>query len=421
MNFHNESLKALSEEAVVYLTNKGRSQSTINKYVWTWLQIDRYLHDHQIMECEKGSIIGYVCHRFGDKTIRDLTHYQKSCVSQSLNLIQFRETGEMHEIIEYIPKEKVEFKREIGSLMQAFIHFKESRRLSRKTLSNYGWYLYGFQNYMGEHGVFNPQNISPLMILSYCTQLYPGHLGAKHAALCLIREFLRYAYEEKKTNVDLSLVVPRDNYKLQSKLPSTYTKEEVKKILATPDRSTVTGKRNYAILLLIVRLGLRASDVRALSFENIKWARDMISFKQSKTGETVELPLPADVGDAVIDYLKFGRPESSENHIFVEHQSPYRRLKDKAVSRVVSGTIYHSGIDTGYRKHGSHALRHTMAGFLLEGKTPVPVIAEILGHTSVQTTMSYLRVDVENLRQCALDVPFVEIAFYEQKGGAFYA
>ena len=327
----------------------------------------------------------------------------------------------MFETVELVAKEKAELKGEIGNLMLDFLLMKKSMRLSEKTLGNYKWYLYVFQKSMYQSGVTEPERISPLAILTWCSQLPSGHLGAKHASLCTVRNFLRYAYDAKKTKTDLSLIVPRDNYKQQPKLPSTYTKEEVVKILSTVDRATATGKRNYAILLLIVRLGLRASDVRALSFDNIKWAMNTISFEQCKTGKTVELPLPDEVGEAIIDYLKYGRPATDEKYIFVEHRPPhFGRLDEQTVSKIANHAICRSAIDIGYRKHGSHSLRHTMAGFLLEGQTPVPIISEMLGHSNVQTTMCYLRVDVENLRQCALDVTVVDACFYQQKGGAFY-
>jgi len=420
MKFHFDYLESLSEQAVVYLRNKGKAESTASKYVWIWKQIDKYLHDNKIMECNKEAVIEYVNQKFDGRRICDLTHYEKSCVSQALNLIQFMETGEMFEKIEHIPRETAELKGEIGSLMLDFILLKKGRRLSEKTLGNYRWYLYGFQKFLYENDIFETQRISPMSILSWCSQLPDGHLGAKHLALSVIRSFLRYAYDEKKTGTDLSLAVPRDNYKQSPKLPSTYTREEVEKILKIPDRSTITGKRNYAILLLVIRLGLRGSDVRELKFNNIKWAMNTISFEQSKTGEHVELPLTADVGEAIIDYFKYGRPATDERFIFVEHHYPYSKLSEKAVSQIANHAICRSGIDIGYRKHGSHALRHTMAGFLLEGKTPVPIISAILGHKSIQSTMCYLRIDVENLRQCALDVPIVDARFYEQKNGAFY-
>jgi len=420
MNYYFEYLKSLSEQAKVYLRSKGKSESTVSKYVWIWKQIDRYLHENGIMECNKDAVIAYVRKKFNGKRICDLTHYEKSCVSQALNLIQFMETGEMFETVEHVPKEKAELKGEIGVLMLDFLLLMKSRRLSAKTLQNNKWYLYGLQKYLYDNDIFELRQISPMAIITCCSTMSPGHSGARHAALGVIRSFLRYAYDEKKTNTDLSLTVPRDNYKQQPKLPSTYTKEEVGKILATADRLTVTGKRNYAILLLIVRLGLRASDVRALRFDNINWSGNTISFEQQKTGENIELPLTADAGDAIIDYLKYGRPATDERHIFVEHNHPYTKLREQAVSQIANHAICRSGIDTGYRKHGSHALRHTMAGFLLEGKTPVPLIADILGHKSIQTTMCYLRIDMENLRQCALDVPPVDAGFYEQKDKAFY-
>lgn len=420
MEFYNESLKTLAEQAVIYLNEKGKSGSTISKYVWIWQQIDRFLHDHQLPECNQSAILEYVRQRFGDKKISDLTHYQKSCVSQAFNLIQFKESGSMFEMIEHVPKEKAEFKGEIGSLMLDFIQEKRSRRLCEKTLGNYRWYLYGLQNHLHGNGITQVRDISPLAVLSYCTQLPPGHLGAKHAALCLIRTFLRYAYDQNKASTDLSLSVPSDNYKRQHKLPSMYSKDEANRILSSVDRCTATGKRNYAILMLLIRLGLRASDVRELSFYNILWTMNLVSFHQYKTGKKIELPLPADVGEAIIDYLKYGRPDTPDNHLFVEHISPFSKLSEKGVPRIANHAICHSGVDVGRRKHGSHALRHTMAGFLLEGQTPVTIISEMLGHSSVQTTMCYLRVDVESLRGCALDVPAVDRDFYLQKGGAFY-
>jgi site-specific recombinase XerD len=420
MNFHYESLKTLTEKAVVYLRNKSKSESTISKYVKTWQQLDKYLHDNKVIEFEKNAVLGFIKEKFGDKRISDLTNHQKSCVSQYFNLIQFKETGEMLETMEHVSKVKPDFTGEIGNLMQDFIILKTSMRLSEKTLGNLKLHLYRFQKCLEWNDIVELQRISPLIILSYSSHLPASHSSSKHSALCIVKSFLRYAYDEKRTNTDLSLVVPRDNYKQQAKLPSTYTKEEVKKILATADRSTATGKRNYALLLLIVRLGLRASDVRELSFENINWAMNTVSFEQCKTGEKVELPLPVDAGDAIIDYLKYGRPETNEKHIFVEHNFPYVQLGEKAIPRIANHAICHSGIAVGCRKHGSHSLRHTMAGFLLEGKTPVPLISDILGHSSIQSTMCYLRVDVENLRQCALDVPIVDAGFYEQKGGIFY-
>ena len=174
------------------------------------------------------------------------------------------------------------------------------------------------------------------------------------------------------------------------------------------------------MLILAVRLGMRASDISGLEFSNLLWSQNKIAFQQFKTQDTVELPLPSDVGGAIIDYIKYVRPTSQDKQIFLEKGYPNNPVNSKTVSRTASRIILQSGISVGERKHGSHALRHTMASLLLEQKTPLPIISELLGHTTIQTSMCYLRIDTESLRQCALDVPVVPEAFYTQKGGAFY-
>jgi integrase len=174
------------------------------------------------------------------------------------------------------------------------------------------------------------------------------------------------------------------------------------------------------MLILAVRLGLRASDISALEFRHLLWADNTISFNQYKTNQRIELPLPADVGESIIDYIKYARPTSNDTHLFLERVYPNNPVCAKKVSQTANRIILASGVHIGDRKHGSHALRHTMAGLLLEQKTPLPVISDLLGHTSIQTSMCYLRIDTESLRQCALEVPVVAEAFYTQKGGAFY-
>jgi integrase len=165
---------------------------------------------------------------------------------------------------------------------------------------------------------------------------------------------------------------------------------------------------------------MRASDISGLQFGNLLWSQNKIVFKQYKTLDIVELPLPSDVGEAIIDYIKYARPTSEDKQVFLEKAYPHNPIKPKTISLTANRAILHSGVNVGNRRHGSHALRHTMASMLLEQKTPLPIISELLGHATIQTSMCYLRIDIESLRQCASEVPPVPEAFYTQKGGAFY-
>jgi site-specific recombinase XerD len=412
------SFENLTDSASKYLVDIGRSKQTVEIYNWIWKKIKTYMDRTNISKCNAETIADYVMVTYGNQTISSLSHHQKHCLRCALCLAQFAETNKMVEVINR--RERVVFTGEIGEQMIRYIEYKRSMRLQAKTLQDRSWYLYQFLKYLTESETFTSSSLSPLKIINYCSNLLPNAAGAKHLALSILQSFLRYLYDQGKTIKDLSLIVPKDNYKKQPRLPSTYTKEEVYTILGSIDRSTSNGKRNYAMLILAVRLGLRASDISGLKFTNLLWSQNLICFIQAKTKEKVELPLPADVGESIIDYLKYARPTSGDGHVFLEKTYPHSPVSSKTVSQTANSTILHSGVNVGERKHGSHALRHTMASLLLENNTPLPIISEILGHSSVQTSMCYLRIDTETLRQCALEVPPIPEAFYTQKGGAFY-
>jgi len=418
MHTNYSSFEDLTKAASEYLEGIGRSQQTVYIYNWIWRKVKLYMNNNGIVECSSKVITDYLNFTYGAKPISQLSRHQKHCLRCALCLAQFAETGKMIEVISR--REPLMFSGEIGMLILQYIEYKRSMRLHDKTLRNHAWYLHHFLQYLNGHNILTPSQLSPLELMNYSTILFPNQAGAKHLSLSLIRSFLRYLYDLKKTRIDLSLFVPKDNYKKQPKLPSTYTRDEVLKILASVDRTQVVGKRDYAILMLAIRLGMRASDISTLEFRYLLWSSNAISFKQLKTGETVELPLPLDVGESIINYVKYARPVSDCRFVFLEIKFPNLPMNSNAISRVASRTILKSGVQVGDRKHGSHALRHTMAGLLLENKTPLPVISALLGHTSVQTSMCYLRIDIESLRQCALDVPPVPKSFYTQKGGAFY-
>ena len=168
------------------------------------------------------------------------------------------------------------------------------------------------------------------------------------------------------------------------------------------------------------RLGLRASDIAHLTFDNINWGNSKIIFSQFKTGQQIELPLLTDVGEAIIDYLKYGRKLSQSQRVFLYTRAPFTEMTNSAVAGAIGRLVDTSGVDTTGRKHGPHAMRHSLVSRFLENREQLPVISEALGHHTTNTTMSYIRIDIGSLRQCVLEVPAVPAGFYEQKGGAFY-
>lgn len=133
------------------------------------------------------------------------------------------------------------------------------------------------------------------------------------------------------------------------------------------------------------------------------------------------LPLLPDVGNALIDYLKYGRPESECPFVFLIGRPPYAQFHtSQVVTHVVQRAYRKAGIDIKGRRFGPHSLRHSLGFRMLEESTALPVISEVLGHQSTESTRYYLRIDLRSMRQCMLDVPLVPRGFYEQKGGIFY-
>ena len=219
-----------------------------------------------------------------------------------------------------------------------------------------------------------------------------------------LRNYLTFLYIEGFLPVNLSLQLPKVRVQRHALIPASWTAENVTKLLAAIDRHNPQGKRDYAILLMVVQLGLRVSDIRALTLNNLDWSRKCLSIIMTKTKRLLELPLLDDVGWALIDYLQHGRPATTAGQVFVRHRAPYDGFAHHDnLERMLQRHMHTAGITMAGQKHGLHSLRSTLARTLLETGATLPVIAGVLGHQSVQTSRHYLAIDLDGLRQCALD------------------
>jgi integrase len=203
---------------------------------------------------------------------------------------------------------------------------------------------------------------------------------------------------------DFASKMPMVKARKQTSIPSVWTNDELKKLIGAIDRGSPKGKRDYAIILLACRLGLRCADIKNLLFENFIWSEKKLSFIQSKTRQPMELPLVADVGWAVIDYLKYGRPKVDSPCVFVRHLAPFLPFsEDDHLHQLIRRYMEKAHIPVLNKRRGMHSLRHTMASVLLEADTPLPVISDIIGHLDTNSTAVYLKVDMKHLAECPLD------------------
>ena len=305
---------------------------------------------------------------------------------------------------------------EVGAEMEKLITHLTNLRRSMVTIKDYRLYLSEFLMHLNERNVKHVPAITEKDILTFVS----SHPTNKVNIVSALRVLFRFWREEHI--VDDRFEELFDTYKTHKpeRIPSYFTANEVMRIEQSVSRNSANGKRNYAMLLLASRLGLRASDIADLQFSDIDWDKNMITLTMQKTKKVIELPLLADVGNAIIDYLRHGRPKSDSQNVFLSGNAPYVAATKNMVCAAINGIILRSGVDTSGKHHGPHSLRHSLASAMLNGGSMMPVISESLGHRSTQTTLAYLKIDIRSLQKCALPVPEIADCFYMQRGGAFY-
>ncbi|MEO6548194.1 MAG: site-specific integrase [Ferruginibacter sp.] len=406
-----QTLKELMEQCVQFFEQQSFSVRRINRYQSVWERLKEYMIKRPVLFYNAS-----VGQEFIDSYITEETAapYERDILRCIHVLDEFQEKGIISK--RYYKSVKLELSGPVGNEMARFISHLQSLRRSKSTISVHRMYLYRFLTYLTSQQIYCIQDIKEVHIGSFLSTSTNNKIGA----VSCLRMFLDYLFDEQKLKSSIQVSLQYFKPIQEDKLPSVYSKEEVIAIEGSIVRSDATGKRNYALTLLATRLGFRASDIAHLSFQNLDWAQSTITLLQFKTGRELRVPLLAEVGEAIIDYLKYGRSKSESDRVFLYTRAPFSPMENLAVSSAIRAIICASGVNTSGRKKGPHAMRHSLASRFLENKVSMPVISNALGHQSTNTTMSYLRIDVTSLRQCALDVPSVLNQFYNQKGGIFY-
>lgn len=413
----------LIAEATDYLRTTLRYHPcTINRHNRNWRWIKAFMNAKGIRHYNQKVEKQILYHRFRHRKMKQLTRHEKEVHNSIKMMSEFALTGVI-KVMPRINRRDFVFSGSIGILMLQFIeHKKTEERLSRTRLLCYERYLYRFLQYCNRKKVHSLKKVDLPLLIHFIGELDCTNGTPVNTIISTVRNFIKYLYQEKYLRVDYARKIPRAKAIEQPKLPSTYTKREIEKLIKSIERSSASGKRNYAIILIAARLGLRASDIARLTFDSLKWDTSTIEITMVKTGKQLTLPLLADVGNAIIDYLKYARPHSDEPYVFLTERPPYCSFpSSNVVTHIVQRAFRKAGIDIKDRKFGPHSLRHSLGFRMLEQNTVLPVMSEVFGHQSTESTRYYLRIDLESMKQCMLDVPLITKSFYTQKGGLFYA
>jgi len=280
-------------------------------------------------------------------------------------------------------------------------YLRDERGLRSETLRRYAHYLRSFEAYLQRVGTNRLAEISPALLSKFLTerarQLAPGGVCSCSG---ILRVLLRYLHRQGIVAKDLSRAVPRGRTYRHAGIPRSIPWAEVERVLASIDRRAQMGKRDYAILMLLATYGLRAQEVAALDLSAIDWPRSQFHVLTRKAGNSTSYPLAAAVGEAIIDYLRNGRPASDDRHVFLTVKAPFHGMKHFNISGLAGKYLHRAGVKV--PRAGSHTFRHSCVQRLVEADVPFKMIGDYVGHRSEDSTQIYAKVALHKLRALTL-------------------
>jgi integrase/recombinase XerD len=283
-------------------------------------------------------------------------------------------------------------------------YLREARALAKATIVNYVPFIRAFLHDRFGNGRITLSRLCAADVVKFVQRQAPL-LHRKRAKLLTtaLRSFLRYARYRGDVTLDLAAAVPIVANWSMTSIPRAIAADQVLQLLASIDRRTAIGRRDYAVLLLLARLGLRSSEVALIELDDIDWNAGHLSVRDA-SGQHTQLPLPSEVGKAIAAYLRHGRPQSVCRRVFLRAKAPLVGLQGSCgIGSIVRHSLERAGIHA--PTYGAHQFRHGLATSMLRQGASLGEIGELLGHRHPQTTKIYAKVDIDALRTLALPWP----------------
>jgi len=387
------------------LVNYGYAESSIKAHVNLWNRLQAFADQNEVCHYTEELMLAFM-----EEECRVLSKQgNKKWHADKMRMLNKLDEYCKYRIISskrYSAVKTYVFKGGIGGSVRDYLEFRKTN-LSEARLQSIKLYLERFCEYADAMSVEGTHSLDAKIVQGFIEScsIYTKSTIATTAG-CL-RGYLEHLHVHGLSESDLSIFVPHFPKRNDSIIPSAYSAVDVENLLSSVDRDHSKGRRDYAMILLAARLGLRSSDICGLEFSSIDWEKNQIKIIQQKTGNPASYPLLDDVGLAIIDYLKNGRAATpGETHVFLREAPPYKRLGGDSLYSIVDCYIKRARIPVPRGKqHGPHALRHSLSSRLLENDVPLPVISAILAHKSTETTKIYLKIAEKQLVECALEVP----------------
>ena len=405
--FHDIPLGQLVSKAISELRQLGYCKRTINRYRFVWKQLVTFSHSNGLGDTFSGHLATQFieANQLKEGYLPGLhMSWQRHVPFITSVLEDFAQYGRIKRYV--TDMQQIQVSQSMKKPLHDYEQYCKTRRHHRPTTLRANVRdIMIFLDFLGARNVNTLDQMTALDLTDFMAtrdHYTPRTVSRLASAL---RLFLQYLFMQGILSNDLSQDLPVIRVSIDASIPSVWDPQLITKLLNAVDRSSPRGKRDYAILLLACRLGLRVGDIRTLMLDNLNWEAACIEIMQSKTGTPLTLPMTEEIGSALISYLKSARPKSQYREVFLKLRPPFEPFPEgNHLHNIVSHWRQIAGISFRSVQHcGLHSLRHSCASQLLHEGTPLQTISNILGHASVNTTRIYAKTDVDGLRSVAVD------------------
>ena len=404
--------------AIEHLDALAYSLPYRNRIVSHWEKLANWFDANNLRSFTQQTLERFLVENIGTSKITiSKTEKQKFTIRMARMLYSFGVDGEFEALN---PEYQADSSPAIWTIpdVDGFLLLQEIRQRSKGTLNKKKLSLIELDSFLKKNNIKSLSEMKPSQIIDFCINV-SDNLNRRYNIACHIRQYFQYLFETKILSERFDLFVPKFRRIRNQKVPLVLTGEEIKKAINKIDRSSATGKRAYAMFLLIISTGLRVSDIKNLKLENLDWENDRIQLVQTKTKQPISLKLFPAAGNAVWDWLQNARPKSDSQEVFLSVKG---RRRGQPLSTVSISNIIHDSLERADIKrlkslehsYGGHVLRHSLASGLLQSNVSIYEIKELLGHKQIQSTMIYLSVDEKRLRLCSLEIPEVNSIYYKK-------
>ena len=383
----------------------GYSIKTMDGYQWIWYQFIKWKNENHFVYDEKEYskfLLDYYNFDVSKYSNKSKSRHQQ--FMRSKRILDDFDSYKLNMVKRSLPNALYfDYPSNWNIILDGYLNYlKNVRQNSDNSIKIKQDYLIRLLSYFYQNKISDLKQLSKSDITNFINKMIEKGNVSKRRNFYVLKDFLTYLFIENILFEDLSVYVPIIHNKHKRKLPTYLKQADVENLLKSIPKTKKVDIRNYTIILIAARLGLRLSDILNIKLKDIDWKNKKINVIQPKTNNLNILPLSKEIGWAIIDYINKARPKCNNEYLFVKMNYPFEKLEQFTDFNKYFDKCDFIVEDT---KKGIHNLRHSLANSLLDNDIPIHIISSILGHTSTDTTSNtYLKIDLENLKKVCLEV-----------------